>query len=102
MSRRWPPIVRHALHAARRPYVGPNKRQKWEYQCAECGGWFKGDCVAVDHIAPAGKLTAWDDVEPFLRRLLCEADGLRVVCDCCHDGITAKQREERTSGMGEA
>jgi len=84
MSRRWPPIVRHAMHAARRKYSGTNKRQKWEYQCAACCGWHKATDVQVDHIEPCGSLRAWEDVEPFLRRLLVEADGLQVLCRGCH------------------
>lgn len=29
MSRRWPPLARQAINAARRKYDGENKRQKW-------------------------------------------------------------------------
>lgn len=85
MSRRWPPIVRHALHAARRPYLGENKRQKWEYECCFCHQWFKGTEVKVDHITPAGRLVSWEDVEPFLRRLFVEKEELRVTCQPCHN-----------------
>lgn len=85
MSRRWPPIVRHALLKARRPYVGHNKRQKWEHECAQCRKWFMGKDVAVDHIVPLGSLRSWEDVPMFLQRLFVEAEGLRVVCKPCHD-----------------
>lgn len=84
ISRRWPPIVRQALERARRPYAGPNKRQKWEYGCAFCGCWFKADNVKVDHIEPVGTLKTWDDVRGFLERLFVEVDGLRVLCEPCH------------------
>lgn len=93
MSRRWPPIVRHALHAARRPYVGPNVRQKWEYNCAACGGWFPGKAIAVDHVEALGPLKSWADVVGFLQRLFVEVDGLRVVCEVCHERRTQGDRK---------
>ena len=90
MSRRWPPR-RAALLASRRPYTGPNKRLKWEHKCSGCGRWYKAADVQVDHIEPAGKLTSWEDVEPFIRRLLCEANGLQVLCkNKCHKAKTDK------------
>lgn len=97
MSRRWPPIVRHALHAARRPYVGPNARQKWEYSCAACGGWFAGKEIAVDHIEALGPLKSWDDVAGFLQRLFVEVDGLRVVCHVCHERRTETDRAAKAA-----
>ena len=86
LSRRWPPRAA-ALKASRRKYVGPNKRQKWEHQCAECGGWFMAKHVQVDHIEPCGNLR--DDVAGFVARLFCEADGLRVLCHSCHQARKA-------------
>lgn len=84
MSRRWPPIVRQAIHKARRPYKGPNKRQKWEVQCAACEAWYKAAEVQVDHIIPCGSLKSFSDLPGFAERLFCEADGLRVLCKPCH------------------
>ena len=92
-SRRYPPIVRLALHAVRRPYKGENKRQKWEYQCENCGKWFKGTKVQVDHVVPCGSLKSVDDVGPFVARLFCEPNGLIVLCkDKCHAEKTARER----------
>ena len=88
MSQRWPPLVRLALNAVRRPYVGPNKLQKWVYQCAVCSGWFKRTQVEVDHIEPCGSLQSFDDIRRFTERLFCESDKLRVVCNGCHAVIT--------------
>ena len=85
MSRRWPPIARHALLAARRRYVGPNKRQKWEYQCAACEDWFNAKQIAVDHIDPCGSLKSFDDIRGFTERLFVETDRLRVLCEGCHE-----------------
>lgn len=93
MSRKWPPIARK-FQNNRRPYEGPRKQQKWEVQCEICWGWRKmGDC-AVDHIEPAGSLRGWDDVVPFLQRLLCEEAGLRILCKDCHQSVTKSQRNK--------
>jgi hypothetical protein len=93
MSRRWPPIARQAINAARRPYTGANKRQKWEYQCLSCLGWFQRTWVHVDHIVECGSLRSWDDLRVFAERLFCEPDGLRVLCTTCHE-----RRHEMKSG----
>ena len=85
MSRKWPPIVSHVWKEARRPYKGRNRRRKWEYRCAMCKRWFPREACQVDHIVACGRLKSWDDVPEFLSRLLCEVDGLRVLCrDNCH------------------
>ena len=83
-SVRWPPRSM-ALKAARRPYSGPNPRQRWEYQCKLCGLWWAATAVQVDHIEPCGNLAG--DVAGFVERLFCEPDGLRVLCRECHKGL---------------
>ena len=93
-SRKWPPRA-EAKNAARRPYVGPNKRQKWSYQCAICGEWFQGTEVDVDHIEPCGQLKEYDDLPGFVRRLFCEASELRVLCKSCHNRLTSCQAERK-------
>ena len=92
-SQRWPPLARLALNEARRPYKGENKRQKWEYQCAECKEWFKRTEVEVDHIIPCGSLKSWEDFQTFAERLFCEPDGLVVLCEQCHDKKTGRTRK---------
>jgi DNA-directed RNA polymerase subunit RPC12/RpoP len=64
----WKP-AQDALRRASRPYVGPNKNQKFEYQCAECKKWFKRKGVHIDHIKAAASLRCEADMVPFLRRL---------------------------------
>lgn len=92
MSRRWPPLVRLVFNKVRRPYKGPNKRQKWEYQCADCGQWFPRKKVQADHIVPCGPLTNWDEFKTFAERLFVETDGLAVRCETCHQIRTRKNR----------
>lgn len=91
MSRKWNPR-KLAEHRARAPYTGPNKRQKWKYQCARCWGWFKRTEVEVDHVEPCGTLKSFDDAGEFLRRLLVEVDGFEVLCEECHQAKTNRQR----------
>lgn len=94
LSTRWPPL-RNVVKAHRRPYVGPNKRQKFEVQCADCEQWYKASETHVDHIIPCGSLKSFDDVQGFVERCFCEADGLRVLCTQCHQVRTNSQRESK-------
>jgi 5-methylcytosine-specific restriction endonuclease McrA len=93
-SRNWPPLARLALQEARRPYQGENKRQKWEFQCADCTNWFKRTEVEVDHKVPCGQLKSFADLATFYERTFCETDGLRVLCEGCHLIRTNKSKEE--------
>ena len=88
-SMHWKPI-RNAKLKARRKYVGPNKRAKWEYECAECRGWFMDKDVEVDHIHECGSLTR-ETAGEFIARLFCGSEGLRVVCKTCHNKKTHKK-----------
>ena len=93
VSRKWPPIQRAKL-LRRRPYTGPNRKRKWEYRCDSCGQWFADKEVQVDHIVPAGQLRSFDDVGPWMRRLLVEVDGLQVLCkENCHHAKTHGSKE---------
>ena len=92
-SRRWPPIVSEALKQVRREYKGENKRRKWEYQCQECGNWYKSTEVQVDHIVSAGSLKSFEDLPGFCERLFCEVDGLQVLCGTCHQKKTNKEKK---------
>ena len=88
--RYWKPIMKTKL-AARRPYEGPNKRQKWESQCAHCKEWFKDKDTQVDHIIPVGSLKCPGDLVGFLERLTCE-EGFQVLCTGCHQIKTNEER----------
>ena len=86
-SRFWRPVSQVRMEA-RRPYVGPNKRQKFEYQCCICKNHFPDKEVEVDHIIPCGSLKSGKDLEGFVERLFCEKGGLRLLCKPCHHKIT--------------
>lgn len=93
-SRWWKPITQCKLNA-KRPYKGPNKRQKFEYQCNSCKKWFAEKNINVDHIIPAGSLNCANDLPGFVERLFVEVDGLQVLCSNCHNIKTQKERNEK-------
>lgn len=93
-SRWWKPVS-EARKKAKRKYNGTNKRQKWEYKCADCKKYYKATDVQVDHIIPAGKLKSSSDLKGFVDRLFCEVDGLQVLCTTCHDIKTKKERKQK-------
>ena len=92
-SRWWKPIA-ECKAKAKRKYSGPNKRQKFEYQCNQCKGWFSDKNINVDHIIPAGTLTNANDLPGFVERLFCEVDNLQVLCTSCHN---KKTKDEKTN-----
>lgn len=88
---RWIPRG-EALKLARRPYKGTNKAQKWEYECAMCGGMFGLKEVEVDHIKEAGAIPSIEAVGEFCKNLYCEIDNLRILCCPCHSVYTYSQK----------
>ena len=90
-SMRWPPKA-DAIKAARKPYVGPNKRQKWTCPCAVCGQWKQLKDLQADHIVPCGTLRCFADLALFVERLFCEVEGYRILCKPCHKVVTARER----------
>lgn len=93
---RWPPKY-EAMAKVKRPYVGEDKRRKFEYQCAHCQGWFMQKEVSVDHIEPVGSLLSFDDLPGFVQRLFVSVDKLQVLCDTCHNVKTQEERKTRGS-----
>lgn len=83
ISCRWKPIWQTKLKA-RRPYIGPLKRQKYEYQCNSCKLHFPSRKVQVDHIIPVGSFRTLDDLPGYVERLLCDGKNLQMLCLTCH------------------
>jgi 5-methylcytosine-specific restriction endonuclease McrA len=92
-SRWWKPITECKMKA-RRAYKGTNKRQKFEYHCNQCKGWFPEKQINVDHIVPAGSLNCAQDLPAFVERLFCEQDNLQVLCEKCHDHKTKLEKND--------
>lgn len=82
------------LAAAKRKYEGPNKQQKWEFQCSICGEWHLQKNVSVDHIIPAGSLRTYDDLPEFVKKLFVGPDQLRVLCNPCHKAVTQEDKNK--------
>ncbi len=95
LSIRWKPRTEH-LNSVRRPKVNGG-RSKFEYPCESCSKWFIKAHIEVDHIIPCGSLRSFDDIGPFVKRLLCEANGFRVLCHSCHLIITNEGRDEKAN-----
>lgn len=92
-SRWWKPIAQ-AKSKAKRKYKGPNKRQKFEYQCNHCKEWFADKHINVDHIIPAGTLRCAADLPGFVERLFCEVNNLQVLCNVCHNKKTQDEKSK--------
>ena len=92
-SRWWKP-VKDIKESSRRAYKGLNKRQKFEYQCAHCKGWFPEKEIEVDHKIEAGSLRNGDDLKSLVERLFCEKDGLQALCKAkCHKNKTLNAKK---------
>lgn len=87
------PVKFAAKKAAERTVTG--QRHRYEYKCAECTQWFKGNEVQVDHIKPAGSLKEYTDIPQFVENLFCEVDNLQLLCKECHKAKTAAERRAR-------
>lgn len=87
----WKPITQCKLNA-KRAYKGPNKRQKFEYQCNACKKWFQEKYVSVDHIIPCGSLNCSADLPGFVDRLFVEVDLLQLLCTTCHNVKTQNEK----------
>jgi hypothetical protein len=90
LSLKWKPRS-DFLKEHRRPYIGDNKRTKWEYQCRDCLGWFIQKNIEVNHIIQCGSITCFGEIGGFYERLLCEKDGYEILCKECHRRLTNKQ-----------
>jgi len=97
ISQRWAPIYEKIKEGARP--VNDEDKRRWGnrirkvYHCESCGGWFPRKHITADHIVPCGSLKSFEDVGPFMERLLCEKDGIQRLCTDCHDAKTKQERQ---------
>lgn len=92
-SQRWPARIQ-AKQQCRRSYKGPNKRQKWEYQCRCCKQWVADKHFQMNHLIPCGSVRSFEELAVFAQRLFCEADGFEGLCLSCHKLETNRQRTQ--------
>lgn len=91
-SQRWPP-KQESKKLSRRPYIGNNTRQKWEYKCKVCGEWVSDKECEQNHIIPVGELKRFEDLPGFVERLFCGIDGFETLCKKCHKETTHNQKQ---------
>ncbi len=53
--------------------------------------------IQADHVIECGSLRSFEDLPGFVERLLCEVDGLRLLCEMCHQERTNEERRKRGS-----
>lgn len=82
-SYRWP----HRNEALKRARV-----DRGVYKCANCGGHFKKDQIAIDHIEPVVSVNSgWTNFDDFIRRLYVKTEEFQILCSHdggCHDSKT--------------
>lgn len=95
------PVVREVMQEGRRESPRYNKdgsvskRNKVEYQCQVCGGWFPSKFMSVDHIEPViSPEHGFEDWNTFIERLCCDKSNLQRICSY------TKKHEDSTSEFG--
>ena len=97
-SARWAPRFKCLANAYAVTKVNKSSgRLAKHYTCAICRNVFPQKEVSVDHIIPVGTLQKFDDLPDFTRKLFCEIDGLRVLCNPCHTEVTNQQKQSPNS-----
>lgn len=95
LSRKWP-VKWSVLEEACVGRQVNNKTGKLakHYTCAECGKQFPAKDVQVDHIDPIIPLSGFVSWDETIERMLCEKDGLQVLCSDCHKKKTLEERKQ--------
>ena len=75
-------------------------RPKYSWKCAKCEGLFKSKEICVDHIEPVvpldGYISEMDfDLNEYVVRMFCAAEGFQVLCGPCHDEKTRSEDKLR-------
>lgn len=85
-SLRWLPLQK-ILNDNRRPYRGPDRRQRWEYLCSMCNKWYPRKHIERDHAQGCGVLNE-ETAGLFITRMYCDTKYLRLLCKGCHGVVT--------------
>lgn len=93
MSMRWRPIY-GTLNNHKRLCTDEDRRKwgnrvKYVHQCMICKEWWPRKMVEVDHDPPCGSIKCFEDIGPFMERMLTErGPNLRPLCKPCHKEVT--------------
>ena len=94
----WPMFRAKKEAMARAAYYVTKPRRTKYYQCEKCGkDGLRPLEINVHHIVPRIPVTGWDTLEGFIRRTLCEADGLLILCKKCHVEVHAGDQQVRSN-----
>lgn len=81
-TRFWQPKI-NCIKEVRRPSQSDNKRLKWEFKCSSCGKYVPQKFIEAHHSEEAGKLSCYEDLPEFVRKLFSE-NGWVPLCKTCH------------------
>ena len=85
------PIKNYVKRLAAKP-APPGSRAKKVIECEFCHKDHAQSKIEVDHVVPAGSCRDWDDLGPFLRRMLDPSGGYRLLCKPCHKTHTYAEK----------
>ena len=93
MSIKWPVkwVVLSDAYAGVRTNKSSGRPAK-HYKCAQCGDVFPAKEVQVDHIQPVIPISGFVSWDETIKRMLCEKDGLQVLCKSCHHKKSLEER----------
>lgn len=97
MQRKWPPANEVWEEHRRVKPEGATGRHRFEYQCAECSGWFpkkvgKKSMIQLDHKIPCGSCRSFKEAGEFIDKMLVGVEGFQLLCTECHQSKTNEQR----------
>ncbi len=77
-------------------YCVENGRRRRFWICEECGKDRLGPMERqTDHISPRTPVDGYDELNSWLKRTLCEANQLRILCLDCHKKKSAEEAGQR-------
>lgn len=85
------PIKNYIKRQARKP-APKGSRAKFVITCEFCRKDHAQTKIEVDHIIPAGSLKNWEDIGPFMQRMLNPSGGYRLLCKPCHKTHTYAEK----------
>lgn len=86
LSYQWPPRT-HAKNLA--------KIDRGKYRCACCKNIFGLKDISLDHIDPVIGPEGFINIQTYIERLFCPANGFQVLCSGCHDQKTLEEKKIR-------
>lgn len=97
MTMRWQP-AQEAWKLVQRKSQLEDKRVKFEYQCANCSGWFQKKLCENNHKTPTGVMMEGMDhstIGDWVDRLLAPVEDYEILCKVCHLALSNEQNTER-------